>query len=313
VKAWAWVILLCASSAQAFVRTRSSKGEGIPSYWPGSCVFLLTDSRGSQDMPIEQVTSIVKKSTDNWAGSCSYLTFTHDAPAEQEAKYDGVNVVRFRRDRWSPGGDAGKMAYSPVAAAITSVFMINDNDPKDGLILDADIELNEINFTFANITDVTNLPMARTNTTIADLENTLTHELGHLMGLSHTCRDQASFANDLDENGNVPPQCDALMSVSVADRTKITTATMYNFADAGEIKKRTPTADDLAGICNAYPPDNLGGKVCERTDLKKLTSRGGCDAAPGGSWAPWMLGLVGILCVTRRKSRNGAASRRLPG
>ena len=76
------------------------------------------------------------------------------------------------------------------------------------------------------------------------------------------------------------------MSLSINDRLKITTATMYNFADPAETKKRSPTQDDLNAICAAYPPEKAAGLTNDRTDLKKLTSRGGCELAHGATDKP---------------------------
>ena len=68
----------------------------------------------------------------------------------------------------------------------------------------------------------------------ADIENTFTHELGHLVGFDH----------------NPDP-----------------TSTMYAEAAAGEIAKRDLTADDAAGMCAVYalgqePDLDEGGCGC---------------------------------------------------
>jgi hypothetical protein len=66
--------------------------------------------------------------------------------------------------------------------------------------------------------------------TAMDLQNTATHELGHLIGLDHA------------------PDPESTMAAS---------------ADSGETKKRDLTADDIAGLCAVYPvgqePEEEGG------------------------------------------------------
>src|SRR5205823_1096270 len=130
------------------------------------------------------------------------------------------NTVKFRTDRWChPDDDQQKgVCYSAQAPAITTVFYIDHGKSDDGTILDADIELNDLDYTFVV------LPAggtARPGTTSVDLENTLTHELGHLQGLDHTCKDAAMPPTEVDQNGNTPPACDMLSAVPLADRLRI--------------------------------------------------------------------------------------------
>ena len=82
--------------------------------------------------------------------------------------------------------------YDPSATAITTVSYVNKaGDPNDGQIIDADIELNAVNNHFFN-KDVDPTPTDRNP---ADLWNTLTHEMGHMQGLDHTCRGASEPAN----------------------------------------------------------------------------------------------------------------------
>ena len=76
-----------------------------------------------------------------------------------------------------------------MATGITTVFYVDHGEPDDGTILDADVELNDINFTFV-VEPTTQQP--RAGTEVSDLENTLTHELGHVLGLDHTCANAAT-------------------------------------------------------------------------------------------------------------------------
>ncbi|HEX9104101.1 MAG TPA: hypothetical protein VF997_17940, partial [Polyangia bacterium] len=137
-----------------------------------------------------------------------------------------------------------------------------------------------------------------------DLENTLTHELGHLQGLDHTCADSATPPQEVDDSGSPPPSCSALASLPLDEQIKITTATMYNFAKPGEISKRSPKADDVAGIANAYPPASDPGS-CKPVDLNAYKS-GGCSiGGPARRSLAALAVLLGalVVLVARRRLR----------
>ncbi len=273
VLAGALALVATAATASAYVRSRTEKGIGVS--WSGSCAFVQPDSGGTPDMPNDQLFAVVQKSLANWTnavGDQGYLKLIYDQPAPLEAHLDGINTIKFRTDKWCHPNDAqqNNVCYSSVAAGITTVFFVQDGSPHAGTILDADIELNDINFTFAVLpTTATEDP----NRPFADLENTLTHELGHLQGLDHTCKDAATPPQEVDDSGNPPPDCGSLSSLPLAEQVKIKLATMYNFAMPGEINKRSPEVDDVAGIANAYPPANDPGS-CAHTDLNAFKSSG---------------------------------------
>lgn len=116
---------------------------------------------------------------------------------------DGVNTVTLITSDW---------AYDPTAIAITRNFYISGTSPRAGMILDTDILINAVNFTFS-----TSGAAGR-----HDIRNIVTHEVGHFIGLGH-------------ETATVD-----------AD------ATMYALAALGETKKRDLAANDIQGLLAGY-------------------------------------------------------------
>jgi hypothetical protein len=296
--------------AHAYVRSRSAAG--TPTQWAANCVFIQPDSTGSPDLDPTATFAAIQASMQIWrtaTQSCGYLVFNYVNPAALEAHFDGINTIKFRTDRWCHPDDAQShdICYSAAAAGITTVFYIDRaGSAEDGRILDADVELNDINFTFDFVDPMTGpTKMPRPNTSIADFENTLVHELGHVQGLDHTCKDSATPPNEVDDTGKPPPDCTKLDQLSPADRAKITEATMYNSATPGETKKRSPETDDIDGICNAYPIAK-DPKKCATADLSGYGK--GCAMGGGGPIAPWLLILA--LFATLRRGDGGYPRRR---
>jgi hypothetical protein len=293
------IVLTVAAEAGAYVRNRTPNGIAVA--WPGSCVFIQPDSAGTADLPSEMVFATVQKSLANWMtadSSCSYLQLSYMTPAPLEAHLDGKNVIKFRSDKWCHPEDAQEhnVCYSSVATGITTVFYVDKGD-REGTLLDADIELNDLNFTFV-IEPTTQV--ARPGTVISDLENTLTHELGHVQGLDHTCNNGLSPAQEVDQNGAKPPSCDELGTLPAAQQMAIVNATMFPVAMAGETKKRMPSADDVAGVCAAYP-QSKNPMVCKPVNLGDYATCSMMGRAPRSLGLLLVVLLALAALATRRR------------
>jgi hypothetical protein len=115
-----------------------------------------------------------------------------------------------------------------------------------------------------------------------DLQNTVTHEVGHFLGLAHPCSTTGGAAG--------LPSCSAPLpageTVAYAERT------MSPSTQPGETRKRTLSADDIAGICDIYPAPS-----------------GGCGCGAGSGAGALSLLLTAVALRARR--RKGIAPRRL--
>ena len=127
---------------------------------------------------------------------------------------------------------------------------------------------------------------------IADLQNTLTHELGHLHGLEHTCLATGDPPRT-DDMGNPVPDCG-----TPGLPAKITEATMYNYQDCGETKKSTLSDDDINAICVVYPTAD-DPKKCE--PVMDPEKSGGCCDAGGGAPVGALMFLGAGLVLRRRR------------
>jgi MYXO-CTERM domain-containing protein len=176
--------------------------------------------------------------------------------------------------------------------ALTSVLYY----PDTGRIVDADVEMNgwdgdgpgqpivvgtapPLHGWYFTCEDPATLPECRNygdaDCIYADVQNTLTHEVGHFIGLRHVCDGGGAADADL-------PPCGG-------DDAEIT---MYPLTQPGDVEKRTLHPDDVAGVCAVYPASDDGG---------------GCGCGAGGS--PGALALV-VLGAAARWPRRRRAPRR---
>jgi hypothetical protein len=324
------IALLAATPASAFVRSYTTRGCN-PVHWAQTCVFVTTDSTeltSTQEMSLADRERIAAAAIQSWqAHSQGFLQLKYVAASgPREVASDGVQVIKVRTDSWCrPPDDAGgdPICYDPAATALTTLTYVNDAaDPaNDGRITDADIELNAVaNYFYDADADPNPRPETRRP---MDLWNTLSHELGHLQGLDHTCRRSATDLPSCarDSNGEEVIACSTVEAgrATSAELESIFETTMYPSTSSEEIGKRTPEADDLDGIDEVYPPRD-DPKVCQSfgdagpvaTDAPASTpaTGRGCSAAPHASiamgWAPCAALVAYVLARRRRRSRSNS-------
>ena len=281
--------LLVALPALAYERARVSGG-GALLFWATRGHSFQIDSRGTADLSDGSEFDAVRRSFATWAAvSCSNLKFDEVLPLEQGDRrvgyFPGVtnrNLVLWRTqtcasavpandpcltqggcsnkyDCWE--GDSSAIATTTTTAATST-----------GEILDADIELNDPAFTF---TTADGPPCAPGGTRVGcvayDVQNTITHEAGHTMGLGHSS----------DPN-----------------------ATMYAFAPNGDTSKRMLHADDVRGICDIYPKDGPTSVSPGVTPPGNAAPGGGCGSSGAPSWEALLVAL-GLLGHRRHLTQSG--------
>jgi hypothetical protein len=275
------VIVALGSPAHAYVRTTTVHDDAsiptVPVRWNVSCLVMQPDARGSQDVPMADVQSALQRSIDAWTvrtGPCGGLTLSMTDPkGNLEVGDDGHQALIFRNVTWQRPGHP---PYDPSAIALTTVMYVDSpGQIGDGTLTDADIEVNNVDYTF---TIDPNASTARDGTILVNLINTLTHELGHVQGLAHTCWDHISATAPIDNLGNPILDCnDPDLPASII------ATIMYPFYVPSDPSARPLTSDDVSGVCDVYSP--LAGKLGCYLDITGGYG-GGCSAAPQESPAP---------------------------
>ena len=149
--------------------------------------------------------------------------------------------------------------------ALTIIFKrIHTGYPDDGRILEADIEVNAVGFAWELLPD-----MPSSGNDVFDLASALTHEVGHFIGLDHTCSVSGPSAL-IDDQGRPVPEC-GFESGEV--QAQITASTMYPTMEARNVEWRTLSDDERNAACTIYP--------LSAVPLDEWGGMGGC-ATPAG-------------------------------
>lgn len=322
----ATAVVLSAADAAAYVRSYTPTG-CHPVFWAQTCIYIQADGDYVADMKPADIEHNIQRAIQAWTskiertdGTGAFLKLKYlPASGPRETKQlDYLQVIKFRRDKWArPPSDvsAKEVVYDPSATAITTVTFLNKpTEPTDGKILDADIELNAAYNRFYDA----DLPVTASpgdNRPLADLWNTLTHELGHLMGLEHTCKRSGDSMPSCtrQSDGNAVISCSTVESqMQMNDAYKaIFNTTMYPTATPMEIKKRQAQADDVNGILKTYPASQ-DPNVCKLPDSSGGTSTG-CSAVPTANATAGVtaLGPLGLLLgLLFRRGRRALSKRR---
>ena len=272
--------------AEAFVRSRTKSCR--PTFWPQSCLYIQPDGDLlGPDMADAAVETAIQNAIQSWndhisVSSFMQLRYLPPRGPQEVNPLDGLQLIKFRRDRWcrpATATDSDPVCFDQSATAVTTVTFINrPTDPlTDGTIIDADIDFNAVNFHFYDA-DQGSVPTGSRSP--VDLWNTVTHELGHVMGLEHPCSlfSGAIAACAVDDQGSPVPDCSAVEASRFmnAHLQTVYESTMYPTSVPGETTKRLPHADDVAGIITAYP------KVSDPLTCRipVVVQNAGCAASP---------------------------------
>jgi hypothetical protein len=266
---------------------------GYPLYWRDLEIhFGFNPARASQDLSDEAVREAFRQAFGTWAEvSCESglpgLSFFEDQGAYSETQpshtLEGANenAMLFRpADEWVP-----ELGYPPEAFALTGVWF----DLNSGRILGADMEINEGRGPFAQCQS-DGCPAGT-----SDLQNVVTHEVGHLLGLAHSTVDGS---------------------------------TMHWSAAVGDLQKRDLHSDDVEGLCAVYapsnpPPDGDAGALSDggaapgadssdagmETDVASSSGgNGGCTVSLASTKAgilwPLLTLIVSMMTLGLRRSRT---------
>lgn len=242
-------ILLVASAASAqsrgYIRTRVPNTE-LCLYWANRTYTFNYHSAGSQQTPGTAEFVAMDAAFDTWralAQSCSDFKFIK-GPMVGVANIgydrnssDNTNVLVFReracRDVVPPDdpclaqGTCANVYQCWDHGDATIALTTNTFSNKTGVIYDADIEFNAApqasgeRFLFTTISSPPCEPGMESPLCVAtDIQNTLTHEIGHVVGFDHV---------------------------------ELSGSTMEPSAPLGETRKRIIDPGTQAGFCHVYP------------------------------------------------------------
>jgi hypothetical protein len=282
--------LLAGPSARAYVQTKTDTNVGA--HWPGHCVSVIAHvADPPPNLTSDVVVAAAQAAAATWsrpAVMCTDLEFqvAVSNTATAQAVKDRRNNMVFRKGVWARMPRAAdEPEYDPAALAITTVYA----QQSDGVIIDADVELNAVNFTWGDLV----AGIGSDGGNAQDLQNTLTHEFGHFIGLDHNCFLPGAGRRGIDQNGNQVPDCNRAPP-------EVQEATMFAAVMRGDVLRRTLADDDIAGVCAIYPA--MGAAQCAAVGNPD-DDGGGCTMGHGHNSAVVLVLVLALVLVTRSRRR----------
>ncbi len=268
-----------AGAGPAFGYVRTVTASGKVAYWPRPCVqmvFSLGDPPPA--LTADEYLLAAQQAAAAWSASsiaCTAASLTISASSEKagDVAADDVRRIIFRRDRWCrqpvPSDPTEDTCYPASALAITSVF----TSKQTGAIVDTDLEINAVHYSWGDL--VAQPGKVQMSPPTVDLQNTLTHEFGHVFGFDHSCWDGVG-TQGVDNAGMPIPRCG---DSSVPAGTMAPVITKQN-----DVSLRTLGASDVQGVCEVYP-SNAGVVCANGSDADASIPLGPGDTSGGGGCA----------------------------
>lgn len=282
---------LLTSQTPGYNRLRAQSDDPDPHclWWRSPALTLHFQQDGSADLTRAQTFAVARRSMGSWQAamaSCSALTLgeggevaSREVAFHSDAPETTQNILVFRtrgacRDVVPADAPCRKVSlyecanvhdcwpHQAGALAVTSSF----HDPNTGELLDADIEFNDARFQFTGTeaTGPTCTSSSFEDCVYYDLENTLTHELGHFVGLDH-----------INQAGS----------------------TMHPSADIGDTDKRTVDPASAQFVCDAYPVGEYP-RDCVLDRIEPELGPASCAVTPA---APFGAAVWALLLAGRRR------------
>ena len=299
---WVWFLpMVGQAQTQGFIRTpagTTTDGVAFCVTWSRRDFTYHVDAAGSLRTPGDTEFDAIDAAFGTWqtlssSRNCSDFTFTRGAritnPVVGQSS-SSTNVVTFREvdcgsvvpmndPCLADDGACGNLYkcwdHTPGTIALTTVTY----STKTGVATDADIELNAFEFL---MTAVDSPPCQEGHEDVTcvdyDIQNTMTHEIGHVVGFAHMLDDPNSL--------------------------------MYPTAPMGETSKRVIDEGTATGFCTTYPKGQPPLPCDEQLILqRKIIATTVCGSTGAGT--P-LVGLVLTLLMTMRRQwerRNGRIPR----
>lgn len=249
----------------------SGQASVAPKWSQAEVTFLVLPSTGTGPEALA-VSASLERTAARWndhAGDVGTPRFRFEPSSAplRNAVRDGVSVVVLRTDRWCPGmaRDEEEGCYDARRQAITHLYL----NPTSSEIEEADLEVNGVNPAWLNSNGAVNE---------AALDALLVHELGHMLGLDHSC---GVLNTERASAGERTQTCDSAVARA---------SVMYpDPLEAGRALKLQPSPDALALLTKRY-----------------LGSADGIGATWG--WILVATVILGLLCLGIMGLRRRTAS-----
>ncbi|MCA3013176.1 MAG: matrixin family metalloprotease, partial [Myxococcaceae bacterium] len=286
-------LLASGAAGQPYLRTRALSNSGESNLcvtWSVKKITYRQDVAGSARTPVEAEFTAIDNAFATWATlarGCSDFEFVRGARIADAGVGKGTgddNVVTFREencrdvvplaDPCQADSSCGNKHRCWEHGDATIALTTSTYSTRTGVVFDSDIEFNAgksadgSRFLF---TTISSPPCAEGTETpfcaAYDVQNTATHEIGHMVGLDH-----------------------------VSERN----STMAPTAPLGELSKRVIDPGTAAGFCGTYPRGRPPVPCDELAQLKgRITARNvgtlgcACDGPGGGSlgFGAWLVAL----------------------
>lgn len=261
-----FVLSVLALINQGFTFYKTTQGR--PVRWYQAEIPIELDASGTEDIEGDAEFEVLVHSMQTWNNVtlCKHPEFVNKGKVSglKPSPNSPHNLIIFEsQDQWVENGHN----TMDRVIAWTTLYFDDDADEgngPNGKVHKFDLELADFAYHFT-ITDYPG-PLD------TDLQNTVTHELGHALGLDHS---------------------------------KDPEATMYWTAAAGEVSKRDLADDDIEGLCTLYktlsPTEDveIAPDVCCPWHIPETEESGdGCKMGPVGIF-PLSLLFLAFLCTGR--------------